>query len=159
MSPEFVLPVTEEEYQSSGSKFITFPPGAKKGDILYREIESGMLGWDTPGKSMKIDVTVTEDGDDQGKTEKISFGVDAKGIWKGKQIYQAITGHPMPMKKSSTDGKNHPAPQDVDTAGKAAVGIWMMSEGKKGGVGEAVLYPKLQDILPAGSKPNTESLL
>lgn len=156
-SPEFILPVTEEEYQTAGSKFITFPPGAKVGDVEYRDIETGMLDWDTPNKSMKIEVVVTEEKDN-GKTEKISFGVDSKGIWKGKALYQAITGHEMPMKRAA-DGKNHPAPSGMDTAGKSAVGVWIMNEGKKGGVGDTVYYPKLQDILPAGSKPNQESLM
>ena len=155
---EFILPVTEEEYESAGSKFITFPPGSKVGDVQYRDIECGMLDWDTPGKSMKIEITVTEEGVDNGKAEKISFGVDAKGIWKGKQIYKAITGEDMPMKKGA-DGKSHPAPKAMATAGKAAVGVWFMNEGKKGGVGETVYYPKLQDVLPEGSKPNTESLM
>jgi len=41
-SPEFILPVTEEEYQTAGSKFITFPPGAKVGDVEYRDIETGI---------------------------------------------------------------------------------------------------------------------
>ena len=64
----------------------------------------------------------------------------------------------MPMKMGG-DKKNHPAPKGTDTVGKQAVGIWVMVEGKKGGVGEVVTYPKLQDILPAGSKPgSTESL-
>ena len=155
---EFILDVTEEEYESAGSKFITFLPGAKVGDVQYRDIECGMLDWDTPGKSMKIDISVTEEGIDYGKSEKISFGVNAAGIWKGKQIYLAITGENMPM-KSGADGKNHPAPKAMATAGKAAVGVWVMSEGKKGGVGDVVQYPKLQDILPAGSKPSTESLM
>jgi hypothetical protein len=61
--------------------------------------------------------------------------------------------------KKAADGKNHPAPKGMATAGKAAVGVWYMNEGKKGGVGELVLYPKLQDILPAGSKPKTEGLM
>jgi len=155
---EFILDVTEEEYESAGSKFINFPPGAKVGDVQYRDIECGMLDWDTPGRSMKIDISVIEEGIDYGKSEKISFGVNAAGIWKGKQIYLAITGEDMPMKPGA-DGKNHPAPKAMATAGKAAVGVWAMSEGKKGGVGDTVMYPKLQDILPAGSKPSTESLM
>ncbi len=155
---EFILEATEEEYESAGSKFITFPPGSKVGDVQYRAIECGMLDWDTVGKSMKIDITVSEEGADYGKPEKISFGVNAAGIWKGKQIYLAITGEDMPMKEGA-DGKNHPAPKAMATAGKAAIGIWIMTEGKKAGIGETVQYPKLQDILPEGSKPNTEGLM
>ena len=31
--------VTEDEYEAAGSKFVTFPPGAKEGDIEYRKKE------------------------------------------------------------------------------------------------------------------------
>ena len=146
MSPAIILPdVTEEEYNASGSKFVTFPAGTKTGDIQCRKIEIGMLDWDTPGQSMKVPITVLDEGPDEGKEDKLSFGVLATGIWKGKEIYRAITGGNMPMKTGS-DGKNHPAPNPEDLAGKTAYGIWVMQEGKKGGVGETVTYPKLTSI-------------
>ena len=124
---EFMLPVTEEDYTSSGSKFITFPPGSKTGDVQYRDIETGMMDWDTIGKSLKIPIRVVEVGPDENKEEKISFGVDVKGIWKGKEIYKAITGKDMPMKVGA-DKKSHPAPKGTDTVGKQAVGVWVMQE-------------------------------
>ncbi len=155
--PEFILPSTEEDYEKSGSKFVTIPPGATE---VYLDIEVGLLDWDQAGKSMKLPVTVTEDGPDKGKQEKISFGVDAKGIWKGKQIYEAVTGEGMPMKKGA-DGVKHPAPDSDALLGKAAVGHWLLVTGRKGGdpAAEEVKYPKLQDIFAAGAKPTTEGLL
>ena len=155
---EIMLPgVTEEEYHTAGSKFVTFPPGAKVGDALALDIEIGMVDWDTPGQSMKVPITITEEGVDQSKEDKISFGVLPTGIWKGKEIYRAITGGDMPM-KAGADGKKHPVIDPMALVGKPAVGLWAMQKGKKGGVGEEIIYPKLQSILPAGKKPKTEDL-
>lgn len=157
-APGIILPgVTEEEYDKAGSKFITFLPNAKVGDSVALDIEIGMADWDTPGQSMKIPVVVAEKGPDEGKEDKISFGVLPSGIWKGKEIYRAITGVDMPMRKGG-DGVNHPVVDPMALAGKKAVGLWIIQEGKKGGVGELVTYPKLQAILPAGQKPTTEGL-
>lgn len=145
--------VTEEEYKLAGSKFITFSPGAKVGDTEFRDIEIGMVDWDTPGVSMKVPTVVTE-GVDKGKEEKISFGVDVKGIWKGKEIILAITGEDMPM----VDG--HPEVPVQLMLGKTAVGMWIMQEGRKGGDPNAAVvnYPKLVTILATGSKPEVEDL-
>ena len=146
--------VTEDEYNSAGSKFIAFPAGAKVGDVEFRDIEIGMVDWDTPGTSMKVPVTVTEEGPDKGKEEKISFGVTKTGIWKGKEIHQAITGNDMAMENG------HPVVIPAELAGKPAVGMWQMQSGKKGGVetAETVNYPKLVTILPAGGKPEVKDL-
>jgi len=159
MSPKFTMPVSEEEYKKAGSKFVTFPPGAKVGDVEERDIEIGMVDWDTPGQSMKVPITVTEAGPDQHKEEKLSFGVDVKGIWKGKEIYFAITGKDMPMEKGA-DGKKHPVIDPMELAGKPAVGVWQMMSGHSGGVetNPVIFYPKLVSILPAGKKSKAESL-
>ena len=157
---EFILPVTEEEYEAGGSKFIAFPPGAKVGDIQYRAIECSMPDWDTPGRSLKFPVVVTEDGPDKGKEEKISTGVDSKSVWKLKEIQQAVLGTPLEM-KAGADGKKHPVFKPTDYVGKVAVGIWEMQKGYKGGDSnaEAVYYPKLVQLMPEGSKPSSESLM
>jgi len=157
---EFILSVTEEEYEAGGSKFITFLPGAKVGDVQYRDIEVGMPDWDTPGKSLKFPVTVTEEGVDKGKEEKISTGVDSKSVWKLKEIHTAIIGGDLQM-KIGADGKKHPVFIPTEYVGKPAVGVWTMQKGYKGGDPSAgeVLYPKLTNILPVGSKPSTESLM
>lgn len=157
---EFILPVTEEEYEAGGSKFITFPPGAKAGDVAYRNVEVGMPDWDTPGTSLKFPVVVTEEGPDKGKEEKISTGVDSKSVWKLKELHSAILGGDLEM-KAGADGKKHPVFKPTEYVGKPVVGVWTMMKGHKGGdeTAEEVLYPKLTNILPAGSKPTTESLM
>ena len=157
MCPEIILTeVDEQDYQQAGSKFVQMPPGAVE---LYLDIECGLMDWDTPGKSLMIPVTVTEAGVNEGKTDKLSFGVTKNdqgrsGLWKGKQAYTSITGHDMPMK----DG--HPAPDTEEILAKPAVGKWVMQRGHKGGdpSAEEVNYPKLMEILPAGSKPSQEVL-
>lgn len=157
--PEFVFDMTEEEYEREGSKFITFSPGAKVGDMEYRDIEIGMVDWDTPGSSMKVPVTITEEGADKGKEDKISFGVKKGGIWKGKEIHLAVTGKGMPMKEGS-DGNKHPSVDPMALVGKPAVGAWQMQKGYPGGdeTKPAVFYPKLISIMSPGTKPKVESL-
>lgn len=157
--PELEFPVTEDEYRTAGSKFVTFPPEAKVGDVQFRAVEVGMVDWDTPGKSMKCPIKVTEEGPDQGKEDKISFGVDSKGVWKAKEIYLAVTGADIPM-KDGADGNKHPFIDPMALVGKAAVGCWVFQKGYKGGdpaQGE-VTYPKLTSLHPAGYQPEATSL-
>ncbi len=166
MSPEYTLPVTQEEYEKAGSKFVTYPfPLAESlkhvGDFQYRNVEMGMLDWEKQGESMKIPVTVItpreELGDvalqeeDEGKEDKISFGVTAKGIWKAKIIWKAITGKDMPMKKGG-DNKMRPSLNPEDINGLKATAVYQIVTGKKGGTGETVAYPKLVDIFAADFK-------
>lgn len=156
---ELELPVTQEEYDKAGSKFMTMPPNAKLGDNLFLNIEVGMVDWDTPGTSMKVPVTVTEEGPDFGKEDKLSFGVKPDGIWKGKEIYRAITGEDIPMKEGA-GGKIRPFIDPIALASKSAVGQWQVQRGYPGGdkTLPPVDYPKLIAILPAGGKPAVESL-
>jgi hypothetical protein len=154
--PEFVLDIDKETYDKAGSKFITVPATAKIGEAFFREIETGMLDWDTAGKSMKLPVVVTETLD-KGHEDKISFGVDATGIWKGKAIYKAITGGDMPTKKG-VDGKQHPVLDPMKLNGKSVVGVWVMTSGvNQKDTTKTTVYPKLQDIYPAGYKPTAKA--
>ena len=168
---EFILPVTEEEYEAGGSKFIAFmdeagnvvPSGGWSrmvGAVNYRAVECGMPDWDTPGQSMKFPVTITDEGMDKGKEDKISTGVSSKSVWKLKEIHSAVIGGDLEM-KSGADGKKHPVLKPTEYAGKAAVGVWEMQAGFKGGDEKAgaTYYPKLVQLLPAGSTPKTESLM
>jgi len=171
LEQEFMLPVTEEEYETAGSKFITFTdkngdviPTAKwkdfVGELNYRDVELSMPDWDTPGKSLKFPLTIVEEGPDKNKEDKISTGVDTKSIWKLKEISQAVLGHDLEM-KAGADKKKHPNLKPSEYVGKAAVGVWEMMVGKKGGKEDAGLtyYPKLTQLLSAGSKPSEESLV
>ncbi len=167
---EFSLPVSEEEYESSGSKFIAFtddngnvvPSGAwgkYVGKVNYRNLELGMPDWDTPGQSIKFPTTIIDEGPDKGKEDKLSAGVTPKGIWKLKEITQAVLSKDLEMKVGS-DKKKHPNFKPADYFEKKAVGVYEMTVGKKGGAedGAVTYYPKLTSFMPAGSKVNTESL-
>lgn len=146
--PDFDIPVTQEEYEKAGSKFISVNmAGAKLGDAFYRNIETGTLDWDSPGKSMKLPTIVT-DGPDKGHEEKISFGVLPDSIWKGKDIYKAITGKDMPINKTT----KRPFIPDKALDGKEAVGMWVMVENKTATAATMPIYPKLSSIYPKGYK-------
>jgi len=136
---------SKKDYDEAGSKFITMAPGQKD---AFLSVEIGAQEWDTPGKSIAVPVTVIEPGIDEGKQTKLSYGVDKKGIWKGKEIYQ-VFGLEMP----EVDGQIAPDPMDL--AGRQAIGHWQMTKGRKGGApdGEIVFTPKLVRLYPAGYKP------
>jgi hypothetical protein len=151
MSDEFILErITEEEFEVAGSKFITIPADKKSqvGYTTYRKAIIGMLTWDTVGRSMKFPFTIAEELD-LNKEDKISFGVDKKGIWKGKELYKAVTGGDMPMAKGK-DGNMHPSPNPMECMGKNVWVQYVNQKGAKGGdasKGETI-YPKAQAFLP-----------
>lgn len=159
MTPEFTLPVDEEQYKKAGSKFITFDTSDPVGQLYFRDIEFDMPDWDTPGQSMKFPVRITEDGPDFGKEDKLSAGVGLTAIWKLKDILKALDVE-VEM-RAGADKKKHPVFSSTAVAGKAAVGCWQIQIGAKGGdpsKGETK-YPKLVNIYPAGYKPATEELV
>ena len=137
--------VSEEQYNSAGSKFIEIPSG--KGEIAL-ECEITNFDWDTAGVSYKFEVTITEEGANQGKSDKISGGAQSHSIWSSKRYWEAATGSPMPMEKG------HPAPDPAEIVGSRVLGLWRRKIGKKGGdpSGEDVVYTKLEDFLPLGAK-------
>jgi len=160
--PKFLLPdIDAKTLKEAGSRFITFPPGAKVGDVELREVEVGMLAPDTPGVSMMLPIIVTQEGADFGKQDKISWGVKKdpstgrSGIWKGKEIYQNVAGKDIPLDENGIANLD-----SDDLLGKPATGVWQLQKGHKGGdpTAEEVNYPKLIQLLPAGSKPRAEGI-
>ncbi len=147
---ELTIPVSAKEYESAGSKFITFPANAQVGDVQYRDVEVGQVDWDTPGQSIKFPVTVIEAGADEGKKEKISCGVKPEAVWKLKETLRELG-----VEVKMVNGK--PKFDTDDIVGAKAVGVWTMQEGHKGGDenAEKVRYPKLTALV--ASKP--ESLI
>ena len=167
---EFILGVTEEEYEEAGSKFITWLDendnpvmsgawASQVGKTNLRDIEIGMPDWKTVGKSLKFPVSIMSEMD-KGKEDEICPGVDVKGIWKLKEIHQAIMGNELEMKVGA-DKKKHPVFKPAIYVGKPAVGVWEMQEGHKAGDPNApiVYYPKLVSIMPAGTKETEQSLM
>jgi hypothetical protein len=159
MSPELVSNVNKEEYDKAGSKFIVFSPDDEVGKLYYKDIEMDMPDWETPGQSYKFPVRITEEGMDFGKEDKIVGGATATGIWKTKDIVKAVTGSDMPM--TGPKGKERATLVTEEIAGKPAVGVWQIQIGAKGGDPSkgTTKYPKLINIMPAGSKPAIEELV
>lgn len=157
---EFIIPVTEEEYLSAGSKWVVFPPGAKAGDSLFLNVECGMPDWDTPNQSMKFPIVITEEGINNGKEDKISTGVAANSVWKLRELSKAVLQRELSMTASS-DGKSRPVIKPMEWVGKPAIGHWQLTEGTKGGVpgAERTIYPKLIELLPPGEKPVVSGLM
>lgn len=159
MSPEFVLDVTQEEYEKAGSKFITFSPNDPVGKLYFLPVELDMPDWDTPGQSIKFPVRITEEGPDFGKEDKLSAGVGQAAVWKVKDILKALDV--AVEMRVGADKKKHPVFDSMAVAGKQAVGCWQIQVGAKGGdpsKGETK-YPKLVNLYPAGYKPATEELV
>lgn len=156
--PEFTLPVTDEEYEKARSKFITSNVNDPVGTIYLRDIEMGMPDWDTPGQSIKFPVTVTEEGVDAGKEDKISCGVGSSAIWKLKEVLENL-GVAIEM-KAGADKKKHPVFDTMEVAGKAAVGRWTLQQDSRSADegGKGTKYPKLTNIYPEGYAPSVEEL-
>lgn len=145
---ELILPVTAKEYESAGSKFVVFPANAQVGDVQYRDVEIGAVDWGTPGESIKFPVTITEEGADEGKIDKLTCGVKSQAVWKLKETLRELG-----VEVKIVNGK--PRFDTDELTGMTAIGIWTMQEGYKGGdeTAEKVRYPKLTALVK--SKPET----
>lgn len=159
MCPEFVLPVTQEEYEKAGSKFITFNTADPVGKLYYKPIELDMPDWDTPGQSIKFPIRITEEGPDFGKEDKLSAGVSQIAIWKLKDILKALDV--AVEMRVGADKKKHPIFDSAAVAGQPAIGCWQIQEGHKDGNpnNPIVKYPKLVSIYPTGYEPPAVSEL
>lgn len=154
---DFILDkVSEEEFDKAGSKFITFPPDAKVGDMQFRAVTLDMPDWDTPGQSIKFPVKVTEEGPDLNKEDKISCGVQSTGIWKLKQVLGNIDVEVKMV--TGADKKKHPSFDRMALVGKSATGVWQMQKDSRSAEegGKGTLYSKLIDLQPAGYRPEVE---
>lgn len=127
--PEFILGVTEEEYQSAGSKF------ASEGEHLS---EMGMPDWKVPGKTIEFPFTIVAEGADNGKEGSYFCGIDKKAIWKIKEILDAIG-----VAYSLQNGK--PAFKSEDCVGKQFLSVWTTQidsrKPEEGGTGSSYTKP------------------
>lgn len=72
--------VTEDDYEQASSGFVVIPPsnpakGLQAGDSVVLEIETGAATWKEPGKSITVPVTVSQKGENFGKSVEIYPGV------------------------------------------------------------------------------------
>lgn len=156
--PDIILPVDEKEYEEAGSKFITcsVPLTADNvGHTEYRNISLGAVEEKQAGVSVVFKGTIA-DGIDEGKAAELSAGIQANAIWKLKELLK-VAG--VPVKWIGTGAAKKPSFDPTATVGKKVIGVFVVEEGKKGGIGEAVYYPKLVSFLPEGTPTATETML
>jgi len=138
MAPEFVLDVTEEEYEKAGSKFAT--AGA-------RLSECGMPEWKTPGVSIEFPFTIIEEGPDKGKEGSLFCGVVKKSLWKLREMLTALG-----VEYTTKDGKV--TFDSVQCAGKQFLAVYTKEvddrPAEEGGTGTH--YTKASSALPVGAK-------
>lgn len=138
MAPEFVLDVTEEEYEKAGSKFAT--AGA-------RLSECGMPEWKTSGVSIEFPFTIVEEGPDKGKEGSLFCGVGKTSLWKLKEMLTALgVEHTMKNRKVAFDS--------VQCAGKQFLAVYTEEVDarpvEEGGTGTH--YTKASSALPVGAE-------
>jgi len=109
---EFVLPVTAEEYEKSSSKF------AAVGKHLS---EAGAIYWKTPQQTIGIPFTIIEDGPDHGKTGEFFCSVLPKGVWKTKQILEALG---VTVSTKNVNGVKRPVFDANEIPGKQFYSVW-----------------------------------
>jgi hypothetical protein len=109
---EFVLPVTADEYEKSSSKF------AAVGKHLS---EAGAIYWKTQGQTIGIPFTIIEDGPDHGKTGEFFCSVLPKGVWKTKQILEAMGVN---VGTKNVNGVKRPVFDANEIPGKQFYSVW-----------------------------------
>lgn len=94
--PEFIVSdVTQDDYESASSGFVTIPPknpkiGLQAGDSVMLEIATGKGEWKQPGVSLVVPVTVTQKGENEGKTAEIYPGVGKTALSILKNVCQSL---------------------------------------------------------------------
>lgn len=138
MAPEFVLDVTEEEYEKAGSKFAA--AGA-------RLSECGMPKWKTAGQSIEFPFTIVEEGPDKGKEGSLFCGVGKTSLWKLKEMLTAL-GVQYTLKNDKVTFN------DMQCAGKQFLAVYTEEvdtrSADEGGTGTH--YTKASSALPVGAK-------
>lgn len=137
---------TEEEIEQAKSKFIKFPVGAKRGDVLYQKIQIQMPDWDNPGTSYKFPVIITEEGVNLGKEDKLSTGVGKKG-WK---LIETLDN--LGIEHPTNNVTRNVSFNRTKLAGMNAIGEWTMQVGVNQSTGTEFDMPKLTAILRADFK-------
>ena len=143
MSPDIILPdMTMEEYEKSGSKF------AAEGNHLS---ECGMPEWETPGTSLRFPFTIIEEGEDNGKQNKLVCGVRKGASWKLKEMEKALGITLVAEVEGKPTIKTDAL---LACAGKQFLSVWTLEkdsrspeEGGKGGT-----YTKPTSALPLEAK-------
>jgi len=143
----FTLPVNEEEWEKASSKFAAV--GAHRSEF-------GMPYWKDKGKTIAIPFTITAEGPDNGKEGEYFVGIDAKAVWKLKEIVQEAAGVPITFVKGK-DGQKHPQFEAAAVAGKEFESVWTEQVDSRSAAegGKGTKYTKPTSALPLGSTPES----
>lgn len=132
---DMVIPVTEEEFEKTTSKFA---------QVGLHISEFGMPYWKTAGVSIAFPFTITEEGADKGKENEIAAGVKKEAVWKLREILMALGV----SSKKTANGQVAFNPMDV--VGKIGKTQWIEQKDtrsvEEGGKGST--YTKPVSVLP-----------
>ncbi len=146
--PEEYLPIDEEEWEKTGSKFaianldLVGKPIAKEAGHLS---EMGMPSWKDPGKSMQFPFVIIEEGDDKGKAGTLFTGIkkfSLDPIFKSCGVTYGFKNHKLAYDK-------------IAFVGKKFLSVWQeqIDSRKPEEGGKGTKYTKPVTALPVGAKP------
>lgn len=93
--PEHILDMTKEELDElAESPFVIIPTAddgvEREGDSVMLDIEAGAADWKTPGVSLLLPITVTEEGVNYGKVVDIYPGVSREAMGITQRLAKAL---------------------------------------------------------------------
>lgn len=108
----FDTDVSENDYDTITSKYVTIPPGVSgtelEGDIIRLAVECGAADWKTPGKTLLVPLTVVQEGINKGKQVEWYAGIKKEAMQVTKPALQAFKIEDKVLKR--IDGKLKIAP-------------------------------------------------
>lgn len=150
-----ILPITPEQYERAGTKFITFSSYDAVGKCYYKEIVCLKPDWDNPGISIQFPIRIIGPmyDPDIGKQFKLSCGVAIDAIWKLKNTLNSLSIKVHYQEVSPN--QIYPVFDSDEVEGKEGMGCWEIQEGYKGGdpTRGITKYPSLVSIHPVGYTP------
>jgi len=91
---EFPVGISEEDYDNITGKYVDIPDAGdgipREGDSIILTIETGAADWYTAGKSLKVPVTVTDEGVNYNKQTEIYPGVSKEAFGIMKVLVKAL---------------------------------------------------------------------
>jgi hypothetical protein len=138
ISGPVTVQATKEEWETSGSKFVS-----KAGEY---ESEMGMPGWKEKGRTMAFPITITQEGPEKGKTGYMYVGLGSAASWKLKEVLGAV-GVAVKFNKTGAPQFN-----PAECAGKACLSIWVAEVDNKREGATGKTFIKLQGLAALGSE-------
>ena len=155
----FTLDVSEKDYDEATSPFIVIPPGPSgieaEGDTITLRVEAGMADWKTQGVSLKVPLTVVEEGINNGKVVDWYPGVGKTSMGITKQALQAFGIEDKVIKR--VKGKIAIAPSGF--TGAEAVATFRRELSNKGNLRSVLDSSKFYPVGAVSTPDEAEELL